>query len=384
MLPKTYQEILTQHYVNCQINLYSEFQIEKYFHSGIFIADVDDTLEAEKTLRLIDLLFERLGSDDINPEFGMQLPEIRQDIAAMYQTRYISAHVKRMSERFKQTKVTRKQFEEASRWAVEHYQINPTFRKFVEEDLPSLGFEFLINTGNFEYTMQYLAGKIGLPLEVLKCSTIRYRKEGDEEYVEEIYANVLENKQTVNRNEAAERGLSQNMIVTLAESPKFEPDFAIYAGLAVWVDSSARKVPVESKVNLYIPEARKDLTKITAKLKNWRIGLTDSLLDSMEMEKEIIKAIKKVKIYETDLESKNELLIRQASERMALESRKFLGRIRRHRPREAERMEGYLQLLSLQQTHSRQRFYTYKLLKIIKETIAEYYNTEELEKLLYD
>ena len=378
MQPQTYRQILAQHYVNCPVVLYSEFQSEKYVPSGVFIADVDDTLEFDKTPRLIDLLFERIGF--LNDDFKKQLPGVKQDIESMYRTIEIKPSMERLSKRFSDAKVTRRQFEKASKWAVKNYIINPTFKDFVTKDLPSLGFEFMINTGNFDYPLQLLAGKLGLPLNVLNCSTIRYEKEGGEEVVKEIYANVLENKRKVNTNKAAEKSLSQSMSITMADSPQLEPYLPMFAGLAIWVDPNAKEISVESSVNLYIPEARRDIRKITGRLKNWKIALINSIMDSEETERKIIDAVERTKKSFEETKSDNPTVVGSACEKIAIESEILLDRIKRYTPKRANKIKHYMLRLTLKYRIEELRYYANELLEIIKETIPEYYATEELRK----
>lgn len=252
MLPQTREEILIQHYVNSPQNLESAFIPENA--EGIFSSDLDDVWEEEN--RYIDLFFERLGVE--NPEFGRRLPETYQDIATVYKNRKIYEPMSRIERRFTICDVTRGQINSTSEWAIDHYKWDPMLGEFANKGLEGLGLKFRWNTGHFEYPMQLLTMRAGLDMKILAYSNyskLRYNKQGDDGVVVGIYPNVLWNKQAFNELKAREMGLEKHFVITLADSPRLEPFFPIYSGLAIWVTPEAHEVPVESHVNLYLPEA---------------------------------------------------------------------------------------------------------------------------------
>jgi len=376
MQPQTVSEVITQHYVNSPLKLNSEFKPRKKF--GSLQCDIDDTIEQDETPTYVDLVFEGIGA--INSYFREKLSVVRKNVALIYQLDKIKGPVDEISRNFRISGVTRRQLEEATEWALKHYQLNVGLEDFSRVDLPNLGIRFIFNTGNFDYPVKRLVGHYNIKVERMYYSRIVYSNDTEDGVIVEIIPNVLWNKQAVNELIAQNFGLPHQALITMAESPKYEKYLPIISGLAIWVDPEANKFPVSSRVNLYKPRARKNMRELTQNLANWEISLINRLRETENFQEKVLVAIEEIKRNESELESDDSTQIAQASLRIANESKKLLERVKRHNPSTAERMERYIYIITAEVKTETRKSYAHKLISEVESTFAEYYKTEELRK----
>jgi len=376
MQPQTVSEAIIQHYVNSPKRISSEFKPRK--KSGFLLSDLDETVEQEGTPTYVDIIFEGIG--DINPYFGEKLPVVRKNIGLMYQSGRIRGPMDDVSRDFRISGVTRGQIKKVTESGLEKYQLNVGLKDFARVDLPNLGIGYILNTGNLDYPVEKLVRHHDINIDRMYYSRIAYSNETDDGIVVEIIPNVLWNKQFANELVADNFGLPHQALITIAESPKYEQYLPMISGLAIWVDPEAAKFPVPSRVNLYMPKAKRNMRELTPPLGHWEIALENHLLETQDFQEKVVATIEEIKKNESDLEADDIAKAARASIRIADESQKLLERARRHSPYIAVRMERCIYIINADAGIETRKSYARKLITEIGSSFAEYHGIEGLRK----
>jgi phosphoserine phosphatase len=264
-----------------------------------FITDFDGVFEVEGTEPLYRLFFKHLHDDDINPAIDRN--QIDSYIRSIFEGTPINEVFKQMTEYFKSDSIrlTRKQYYEACKRAVDEWIPNPEAWKTIEK-LREMGYSITIISGSVQEALETAAKKIDIS-----------KKRGDEIIGTEFKFDIFGRLEAIDHMLGEEK-LKEKKRITRTEKhiamtdDMVTDDLITYgAQLSVVVaDKDDRILETQEQIYIFDKSVRNRFSVLVDYVKKFEYSAVRSYRTSVSKERRIVSIIQKIKV----TESKEEFL----------------------------------------------------------------------------